>query len=172
MKLLLLLLLTLASALPARADDFRFTAGDGWVLMRVPKEWEHDNLDRDWYSGFTPDRTVWISCHSFDWLTAERLQTWLPKHFESFGVTITLDWTTFRSAPGRLGRWSVVDCLLTGQTEDGPCQITLTIFEVDDKARFVVTTGGPPAQHAKYRAALQAILASVQRTTAPKLPGQ
>jgi hypothetical protein len=172
MKALLLLLLTLASALPARADDFRFAAGDDWLLMRVPKEWEHDNLDRDWYSGFTPDRTVWISCHSFDSLTSEQLKTWLPKHFWSFGVTITLDWTAFQSAPGRLGTWNVIDCFLTGQTEDGPCEVTVTIFTLNEKTRFVVTTGGPPAQRAKYRPALKGILNSVQRTTAPTLPAQ
>lgn len=54
-----------------------------------------------------PDRTVWVSVSSFDWLTDARLKTRLPKHLESFGVEVQLDWATFHSSRGRLDEWAV-----------------------------------------------------------------
>lgn len=170
MKTLLLLFLSLGTH--ALAENFRFAGGDGWVAMRVPDSWEHDNLDRTWYSGFTPDRTVWVSASSFDWLTDARLKTWLPKHLGSFGVEVQLDWATFHSSRGRLGEWAVTDYFVTGETEDGRCEVTVCVFELDERARFLVTTGGPAAQREKYRAALRGILESVERTTAPTLPAR
>ena len=167
---MLLLILGLALGSHARAEDFRFAGGDGWVGLRVPDSWEHDNLDRTWYSGFTPDRTVWVSASSFDWLTDARLKTWLPKHLESFGVEVQLDGATFHSLRGRMGEWVVTDYFVTGETAEGRCEVTICVFELDERARFVVTTGGPPAQREKYRAALREILESVRRTTAPTLP--
>jgi hypothetical protein len=170
MKPLLLVLLLPFLTHAGWADDFRFSPAYGrpdWIGLQVPKEWEHDNLDIEWYSGFTPDRKVWISCEYFDALDDAQFKAWLPKHLWRFGAETKLDWMTFHAAPGRLGEWNVLDCFLTGEAEDGPVEVTVTIYAVSEKERFVVTTGGPAALREKYRAALRKIQESVRRVAAP-----
>ena len=52
---------------------------------------------------------------------------------------------------------------LTGRDEDGPMEVTIVAFELDEKARFLVAYGGPPAARAKHVAMMKAIMATVKR---------
>jgi hypothetical protein len=162
-----LLLLLLALGQRSSAYECRFPTGTTWVSLSLPDIWENDNFLNNWYSGYTPDRTVWISASVFDEVTEERIKNWLPKHLDSFGVFAQFDWATFHSARGRIGDWTVTDFFVTGRTEEGPCEISVFVFEVDETRRFVVTTGGSTANRQKHRQVIKSILASVKRTTPP-----
>jgi hypothetical protein len=157
----------------ARAEDLRFQLGQHWVQIISPTEnWVDANKDTTWYSGNTPDETVWLSTSMFDWLTDERLKTWLPRHLESFGYNVKFDWTTFHSAKGRVRDWNVTDYFVTGTNEQGPCEAAITVFELDEKARFVVTTGGSPANRQKHRRTVETILFTIKRSQEPILKPQ
>ena len=149
----------------SRADELRFPDLTPKVSMRFPDGWEHDNYLNGWFSGYTPDRTVWVSAITFDSLTLERLQKWLPRHLDSFGVEAILDWKTFHSAKARVGSWRVMDGFVSGTTAEGPCEVSLCIFELDEHARFVVTYGGSPENREKYLPDIQKILATVKAVT-------
>jgi hypothetical protein len=164
---LLLLMAPALLALDALAEESRFQIGNHWIQMITPKNWDSANKDINWYSGTTLDETVWLSTCVFDWLTEERLKTWLPKHLESFGINARLDLSTFRSAEGRKGDWNVTAYLVAGATDDGPCEVAVCVYELDEKARFVVTTGGSPANRRKHRQTIEGIMATIKRSTQP-----
>jgi hypothetical protein len=149
------------------AGEHRFRTGQHWVQMFTPKNWDSANQDIDWYSGTTLDETVWLSTCMLVSLTEERLKTWLPKHLESFLVNVQLDFSTFHGAKGRKGDWNVTDYFITGTTEQGPCEVAVCVFELDEKARLVVTTGGSAAHRQKHRATIESIMATIKRSTQP-----
>jgi hypothetical protein len=151
----------------AGAGEHRFQTGNHWVQMFTPKNWDSANQDIDWYSGTTLDETVWLSTCALDSLTDERLKAWLPKHLESFLVNVQLDFSAFQGAKGRKGDWNVTDYFVTGSTENGPCEVAVCVFELDDKARFVVTSGGSAANREKHRATIEGIMATIKRSTQP-----
>jgi hypothetical protein len=168
--LLPLSLLAFAFSPRANAEDLRFQLGSHWVQAITPdNNWVDANKDTTWYSGNTPDETVWLSASMFDWLTDARLKTWLPRHLESFGTNVQFDWTTLHSAKGRVRDWNVTDYFVTGTNENGPCEVALTVFELDEKARFVVTTGGSAANRQKHRRTIETILFTIRRSQEPTL---
>lgn len=165
--LVALALLTFAFPRHVRADDLRLHVDQHWVQIVTPKkDWVDANLDGNWYTGNTPDETVWFSATMFDWLTEQRLKTWLPRFLDTFLVDVLIDWGTFHSAKGRIRDWNVIDYFAAGTREGAPCEIAVTVYELDEKARLVVTTGGSAADRQKHRQTIEGILATIKRSQA------
>lgn len=159
-KLLTILALTAALALPGFAKTYKLPKDEPLCTVDFPKAWtvkvEEEALDAN-----SDDEEIYINIEVNDGDSIEGAID------ETFGYLkknkVTVDKKTQKQTEGKLNGMDIVDFSWEGKDTDGATKISLTIVQVTAKKALLILYWASPEGEKKHQADLDSIIHSLKK---------
>ena len=130
--------------------------------ITLPKAWENDNYMGTWYQGWTADRKVWLSSITFPEMPPNWHKKWLPKHCDTFGVTLTVPDGEIVAVEKQIGQFKAQEYRISASSDGEPVEVTATVVRLAPKRLLLITVGGSKADCLAHKEKLEEIIKSVR----------